>query len=971
MSASSSSRRSLATRRRSSGAGNKLLGAVKLQSPLGAGSDAGSPCSTASEASALTTPQDRSPLVVSRAAATAPAAAAAPAAADALAQFGHQLASSRSSDRWLEERLASAGGRAGAGHTRRPHASSSSAASPSVVEPVAAQIVHKALRFITGDQTPPPPEGTTPPPKVATAFDSQSFLDKGMDAITGVGKLMEGFALTLDSVIGQAFEEWNTLPSGSSSSSRPQGTGRAAPLPQRHASTAGGISSSSGSALAPRQQQGAAPQAAAAPAGWQDFSIDGKENDSGAAPAPAPAPSSRAAGAKAGSGASTAGGRQAHMTSFMSKLDAASEQEVQEWRKRAQQLASELQRVRAQQEEYQRLRLQYDKLQSELAAAASQATRLAEENSALRSASPAAGPVADPALGPDPLAVQQVARQMEALLSEKSRLVAENDRLLRENTGLQELLEFSLVHQAQWAADGDLFDEPGEEGEGGMALGPHAELAAAEDSSMAAMAAAPASIRAEAHRQQLKQSGLLGVDWRGTPPSLAAGMADPSPQAAQPARQGGQMATSGGARLQAPRGPSRGKRHVRPSGPSVRAGMVHALYACPPLLDALLQRDALRPLSLVVEDVGNPAIALCAHSEDMEAAWRALAVQCDSRMTQDAGLTQVLLAVQRAVLQDPARSQWAMPTQAKALFRLSHRDLDRYGVRFRLKYYSSTGGQNQCYRLLDLLRAARLKHGSAAGLDAAWQRALGPASENASHSKRVKRRTYTLQMELLKRQVEPFENMRQPLAVRFTEGLMSKPVSAAKVADKMAREQAGRVVLPPLQLGSCSTALGGRRALLAAAPRIASLAACGRGRQQRLSVAAVGFGSGNSLKNKYKSRQELEQDYFREWNDMSRAALQEGKQPMTPWTLLAALPRMIRYYVIPAPLRFLVFLVVYVAQLAAHRLRKLAVLTGAKLDVATMQRRGMAGSYRMRQTALRRLHGKESLFGPLQLMMGR
>lgn len=31
---------------------------------------------------------------------------------------------------------------------------------------------------------------------------------------------------------------------------------------------------------------------------------------------------------------------------------------------------------------------------------------------------------------------------------------------------------------------------------------------------------------------------------------------------------------------------------------------------------------------------------------------------------------------------------------------------------------------------------------------------------------------------------------------------------------------------------------------------------------------------------------------------MSRAALQEGKAPMTPWTLLAALPHMIRYYVV-------------------------------------------------------------------------
>lgn len=58
-------------------------------------------------------------------------------------------------------------------------------------------------------------------------------------------------------------------------------------------------------------------------------------------------------------------------------------------------------------------RLQYDKLQSELAAAASQASRLAEENSALRSASPAAGPVTDPALGPDPLAALQVGQGLQ------------------------------------------------------------------------------------------------------------------------------------------------------------------------------------------------------------------------------------------------------------------------------------------------------------------------------------------------------------------------------------------------------------------------------------------------------------------------------------------------------------------------------------------------------------------------------
>lgn len=171
----------------------------------------------------------------------------------------------------------------------------------------------------------------------------------------------------------------------------------------------------------------------------------------------------------------------------------------------------------------------------------------------------------------------------------------------------------------------------------------------------------------------------------------AAGMADPSSQAAQPARQGGQMARAGAARLQQARGPQRGKRQVRPAGPTVRASFVAALYACPPLLgehnvwlcepagsvlairshsrqrspgpasaasavhllmasplphsppplaDALLQRDALRPLSLVVEDLGNLAIALCAHGEHMDAAWRALAAQCDPRVAEGDGLAQ-------------------------------------------------------------------------------------------------------------------------------------------------------------------------------------------------------------------------------------------------------------------------------------------------------------------------------------------
>lgn len=76
---------------------------------------------------------------------------------------------------------------------------------------------------------------------------------------------------------------------------------------------------------------------------------------------------------------------------------------------------------------------------------------------------------------------------------------------------------------------------------------------------------------------------------------------------------------------------------------------------------------------------------------------------------------------------------------------------------------------------------------------------------------------------------------------------------------------------------------------------------------------------------------------------------------------------------VPAPLRFLWFFAWAALLRAAHRLRRAAVLAGAKLDSATVRRQGGAAlaGYRMRATALRRLHGKESVLGPLRLLLGR
>ena len=68
---------------------------------------------------------------------------------------------------------------------------------------------------------------------------------------------------------------------------------------------------------------------------------------------------------------------------------------------------------------------------------------------------------------PDPLAAEQVMRKMEALLAEKARLTQENDRLARENTGLQELLEYTMhQHVTDEEEEEDIYsNETGVEGE--------------------------------------------------------------------------------------------------------------------------------------------------------------------------------------------------------------------------------------------------------------------------------------------------------------------------------------------------------------------------------------------------------------------------------------------------------------------------------------------------------------------------
>ena len=94
------------------------------------------------------------------------------------------------------------------------------------VDAAAMQLMSKAMKFISLEDSPPP---SRPSPKQKSSHKSpsasssasrsplvkvdssnSSFFDKGLDAFGSMGKLVEGFAVTLDTVIGQAFEDWGT-----------------------------------------------------------------------------------------------------------------------------------------------------------------------------------------------------------------------------------------------------------------------------------------------------------------------------------------------------------------------------------------------------------------------------------------------------------------------------------------------------------------------------------------------------------------------------------------------------------------------------------------------------------------------------------------------------------------------------------------------------------------------------------------
>ena len=236
----------------------------------------------------------------------------------------------------------------------------------------------KALRLISLESTPPPAtsltprsaRGTTPRPLIK--FDlsnSSSFLDKGLDAINGVGKLVEGFAVTLDTVIGQAFDEWGGTPRPSKTplgkNAKNNKITRSSSLATKSAAKSVAATGGSGPVTPQAPQQEA----------WGDFDVDEREEASANVEedsAPLLSRSSKTAAAAGHDKVSTTklapgphtpkvptlnlpGISPAPVPSVAQGSDSAV-QEVQQWRRRAQILQKELKKLRAQKDEYQKVR---------------------------------------------------------------------------------------------------------------------------------------------------------------------------------------------------------------------------------------------------------------------------------------------------------------------------------------------------------------------------------------------------------------------------------------------------------------------------------------------------------------------------------------------------------------------------------------------------------------------------------------
>ncbi|KAK9847427.1 hypothetical protein WJX84_010437 [Apatococcus fuscideae] len=111
--------------------------------------------------------------------------------------------------------------------------------------------------------------------------------------------------------------------------------------------------------------------------------------------------------------------------------------------------------------------------------------------------------------------------------------------------------------------------------------------------------------------------------------------------------------------------------------------------------------------------------------------------------------------------------------------------------------------------------------------------------------------------------------------------------------------------------------------------------------------------------NKYRTRQKIDEDVIKEWKYVTGST--SPRVPLRPWTLALSMAGIIKFYLVPEQLRFIIHIAWAFLQHLGSRANKQLVLQGVKLD-AKLAEIGSGGTSKAfsKAMALRRWHGKIS-----------
>ncbi|PSC73995.1 hypothetical protein C2E20_2765 [Micractinium conductrix] len=172
-----------------------------------------------------------------------------------------------------------------------------------------------------------------------------------------------------------------------------------------------------------------------------------------------------------------------------------------------------------------------------------------------------------------------------------------------------------------------------------------------------------------------------------------------------------------------------------PAEPRPRGDMLSLLFACPALIDALLEADGLRTISLVARDAANLAVALGVSGAEAAPLWRQMARRCEPGLGADANAEQVRAAILRGIRGDIARKEVVNKSTAQGEFRLTQKELGALPFTTRPNPLFHDAPSVKMYNKLEVLAVAHRKHGSAAGLAAA-KAAAGVKSAKATQTRK-------------------------------------------------------------------------------------------------------------------------------------------------------------------------------------------------------------------------------------------